>query len=156
MGEKSEFLPGQEFAGCNSYYFLREFSLLCDSLVFPSCFDFVPALVLLELLRLDAFSPEDFDSTVLLLERTFGPDGVSVTAFLLTFTSDLLLTPEFLSEERFVTDLFVTVVVDLRVVPVLYLFPEEFSDDLLYLSGCDLANISSPSLLWSGCEYVIL
>jgi hypothetical protein len=105
--------------------------------------------LLLLFLRFDELTTVDFgfrDFTVL-----FSDLGL-VRDLFVTPVADLLFIPAFLSEERFVTDLFVTVLVDLRDVLVLTLSlsPEDLSDDLLYWSGCVLANMDSPSLLWSG------
>jgi len=99
--------------------------------------------------------------------------GRFTTDLFVTAPDDLLVVPVFLPTDGSVADLFVIVVVDLRVVLALFpldcptffdcgsdllteLFPDELSEDRLYSSGCILANLFSPSFLWSGCEYVAL
>lgn len=105
-------------------------SLLSDSFVLLSFFTAVPDLFVLIFLLLELVTTLVFDWLDALFVRAFWPEDGFGTALFVTVVVDLRVVTVLLSVEGFVADLFVTVVGDLLVVTAL--LPEwGFETDLL-------------------------
>ena len=118
------------------HYFLRLFSLLSESLVFSPCFVFASVFILLVLL--EDFTPVDFDCRTDRFVAAFCP-GFE-TDLLVTVVVDLRVVPVFCTDEGLVIDFLVTVVFDLLVVPV-FCPDGGFVTDLLVTVVLDLREV---------------
>jgi hypothetical protein len=117
-----------------SDYFLLESFLSAEAFAFSVFFGVAAELLLLLVVEL---TPVDFDCLDALFVLAFCPEEGLVTDLLVTVVVDLLVVPVLCSAGGFVTDFLVTVVDDLLVVPVLF-STGAFVPDLLVTAVFDL------------------